>query len=258
MIHAIPDLSETSCSALVAFGSSTPDNNAWQVRILDYGLSDLQKFPMVTVYHPTKDDENTVIAIGWIGFVGLATGFGIDNGTNMVAISEMGFGNPPGEHLDGEPMSFLIKRALRCADSAEQAAGIFRSADRNANQYTYLFGDTYGNAIGMITTPSECLEFRVNEQDEVVHGKERLPQYKDVIYAGHFNDMQSKIVKEMHGKLDLEHIQDMARQIRMKSNLHTAIINLKSGDMWLANRHGKIPAADGVYVKFPASEWKKK
>ena len=95
-VHAIPDLGETSCSALVAKGSATRDGHVYQLRILDYGGGfGLEKRPLITVYHSTRTNENTFINVGWIGFVGLVSGMN----EKGLAISEMGFGNPPGETL---------------------------------------------------------------------------------------------------------------------------------------------------------------
>jgi len=51
-IHAIPDLGEATCSALIACKSATTDGHAYQLRILDYGADfGLEKRPMITVYH---------------------------------------------------------------------------------------------------------------------------------------------------------------------------------------------------------------
>src|SRR6185369_5880217 len=198
-VHAIPDLGETSCSALVAKGSATRDGHVYQLRVLDYGGGfGLEKRPLITVYHSTRTNENTVVDVGWIGFLGLVSGMN----EKGVSISEMGFGNPPGETLAGEPMIFLLKRALRHADSAESAASIIRAAHRN-NSYAYWVGDRGGGAIGMLTSARECKLFRVNEQEELADGKIVLPQFKDVIYAGHFSQKQSKIVEEMRGTLDV-------------------------------------------------------
>src|SRR6266700_551254 len=95
-----------------------------------------------------------------------------------VAISEMGFGNPPGETLAGEPMIFLLKRVLRHAEGAEGAASIIRAARRN-NSYAYWLGDRGGGAIGMVTSAQQCHLFRVNESKELADGKITLPQFED-------------------------------------------------------------------------------
>src|SRR5437899_2936630 len=253
-VHALPDFGETSCSALVARGSATRDHHVYQMRVLDYGAElNLYKRPLIIVYHPTRKGENPYINIGWIGFVGLVSGMN-DKG---VAISEMGYGNPPGERLDGVPMPFLLKQVLRYANTSDEAAAIIQSARRN-NSYAYWLGDPDGNAIGMLTSAADCAMFRVNENTVVEHGKYRIPQYKDVIYAGHYNEKQGQVVERMQGTLDVASIQQMAREIAMKSNLHTVIYDLSTRDIYVANRHGTNRAADCVYVPFPHSAWKER
>jgi isopenicillin-N N-acyltransferase-like protein len=252
-VHAIPDLGETSCSALVACASATADGHVYQMRILDYGGEfNLQQRPLITVYHPTTKGENAYINIGWIGFVGLVSGMN----EKGVAISEMGYGNPPGETLEGTPMPFLLKQILRYANNANEAAAIVRGARRN-NSYAYWLGDPEGHAIGMLTSARECAAFKINEQDTISHGKYTIPQYKDAIYGGHYNEKQGKVVKRMRGTFNVFAIQEMAREIAMKSNLHTVIHDLTTKDVWVANRHGTKRAADCVYVLFPYSAWEK-
>ncbi len=251
-VHAIPDLGETSCSALVAKGSATRDGHVYQLRVLDYGGGfGLEKRPLITVYHSTRTNENTFIDIGWIGFVGLVSGMN----EKGVATSEMGFGNPPGETLAGEPMIFLLKRVLRHADTAEGAASIIRAARRN-NSYAYALGDPGGGAIGMITSAQQCQIFHVNEYQELMEGRTVLPQYKDVIYAGHYSEKQGKLVEQMRGSLDVAAIQEMAKKIRMDSNLHTVIFDLTTRDISVANRHGSVPAAECSYIQFHHDAWR--
>src|SRR5205085_3220517 len=61
-VHAIPDLGETSCSALVAKGSATRDGHVYQLRVLDYGGGfGLEKRPLITVYHSSGTNENAFV-----------------------------------------------------------------------------------------------------------------------------------------------------------------------------------------------------
>ena len=247
-MHAIPDVGETSCSALVAKGSATRDGHVYQLRILDYGANfNLQRRPLITVYRP--DGVNAFINIGWIGFVGVISGMN-DKG---VALSEMGFGNPPGETLDGEPMPFLLKNILRYADTADQGATLVRAA-RRTNSYVYFIGDRHGNAVGMITSAQRCLAYQVNERETLEVGNQTLPQFRDVIYAGHYEKKQAELVRQMEGTFDVPVIQEMARQIAMKSNLQTVIYDLTAGKIWVANRKDNIRAADRPYVEFDVNE----
>ena len=53
-------------------------------------------------------------------------------------------------------------------------------------------------------------------------------------------------------------IQELARQIAMKSNLQTVIYDLTADRIWVANRKDKIRAADRPYVEFSlADAWNK-
>ena len=212
----------------------------------------MEKHPLITVYHSTRPGENTFVNVGWMGFVGLVSGMN----EKRVAVSEMGYGSHPGETLAGEPMIFLLKRMLRYADNAESAISIIRGAQRN-NEYAYGIGDSTGGAYGLITSRERCRIFPVNAFSEIDYGKGGgvLPQFKDVMYAGHVSQKQCKLVEQMAGKFDLEKIKEMTRQIAMKSNLHVVIYDLTTGDMWIANRQEKIRAADCEYVKFPFAMW---
>lgn len=252
-VMAMPDITEATCSALIVKGSATVDGHVYQLRILDFGAgAGLEKHPLITVYHSTRPGENTFVNVGWMGFVGLVSGMN----EKKVAVSEMGYGSHPGETLAGEPMIFLLKRMLRYADSAESAVSIIRGAQRN-NEYAYGIGDGAGGAYGLITSRERCGIFPVNAFPEIDYGNKVgvLPQFKDVMYAGHDSPKECKLVEQMTGKFDLEKIKDLTRQIAMKSNLHVVIYDLTTGDMWIANRKEKIRAADCEYVKFPFAMW---
>jgi isopenicillin-N N-acyltransferase-like protein len=253
-MHAIPDVGETSCSGMVAKGSATRDGHVYQLRILDYGANfNLQRRPMITVYRPTTDNANQYVTIGWVGFVGAVSGVN----EKGVALSEMGFGNPPGETLAGTPMPFLLKNVLRYANSADEAAAIIRAA-RRTNSYVYFLGDKRADPIGMITSAQRCLSYHANESDTLAVDGQTLPQFRDVVYGGHYEDKQAKLVKEMEGKIDVSAIQELARQIAMKSNLQTVIYDLTGDKTWVANRKDKVRAADRPYVEFSlADAWNK-
>ena len=253
-MHAIPDVGETSCSGLVARGGATRDGHVYQLRILDYGANfNLQRRPLITVYRPTTENANAYVTIGWVGFVGAVSGVN----EKGVALSEMGFGNPPGETLAGTPMPFLLKNVLRYADAAEDAAAIIRAA-RRTNSYIYFFGDKRHDPIGMITSAQRCLAYHANESDTLAVNGKSLPQFHDVVYGGHYEDKQAQLVHDLQGKFDVSAIQELARQIAMKSNLQTVIYDLTADKIWVANRKDKIRAADRPYVEFSLADgWNK-
>jgi hypothetical protein len=176
----------------------------------------------------------------------------------------MGLGHLKGDTntLCGMPMIFLLKNMLRCAGSASEGAAIISFAQRTS-AYAYGIGDANGGAVGMVTTAHKCEVYPVNESDVIDDGDVKIPQFKDVIYAGHNCTKQHELVAEMLGKFDLQTIQSLARQIRMDSNLHTVIYDLTTGDMWIANgitvkvdnKRVYKAAADCPYIKFPFTAW---
>ena len=254
-VHCVPEISESAtCSTLFACGKATRDNEIYQVRILDYlGLNfGLEKHPLIVVYHATQNSEQTFVSFGFAGFIGVITG------TNeKLAISEMGYGSPPGETIFGEPMPFLLKRVLRHADSAKVGTGIVRSA-RRTNSYVYLLGDAAGDAVGIVSDATREKEFWINKQSEIVDRDKIIPQFPDVLYAGHFNEKQGALIKTMHGSIDEASLKDMASKISADSNLHTAIYKVKSGEVLFAVKHGRIKASNCQYIRFNKEMWQKR
>src|ERR1017187_334987 len=249
-MHALPDVGETSCSGLVAKGSATQDGHVYQLRILDYGANfNLQRRPLITVYRPTTENANAYVTIGWIGFVGAVSGVNAKG----VALSEMGYGNPPGETLAGTPMPFMLKNVLRYADTAEDSAAIIR-ATRRTNSYVYFLGDRHNEPIGMVTSAQRCLAYHANEREELKVDNQTMPQFRDIVYGGHYEDRQEKLVRDMQGKIDVSAIQGLAKQIAMKSNLQTVIYDLTADKIWVANRKDNVRASDRPYVEFSLAD----
>src|SRR6185503_10579267 len=97
-----------------------------------------------------------------------------------------------------------------------------------------------------------CEIHAANEVDKLAIGNHLLPQYKDVVYAGHADEKQAELTGKLQGTFDLATIQDLSRQIAMRSNLHTVIYDLTADKFWVANRHDDTRAADRPYVEFDA------
>jgi hypothetical protein len=236
----------------VAGGEATADRHIYQLRILDYGAGKGLNHPLITIEHGKQSGEHKFANIGWAGFVGCVSGIN----ERGLCVSEMGFGNPSRERLDATPMVFLLKQVFRYADNAREARSIFHAAQRN-NSYAYFVGDPSGSMVALLTHPASFREYWVNEHETLFIPEvgATLPQFKDTVYGGHFCVKQSAVVRRMHGKLNLEHIQQMAREIAMRSNLQTVIFDLTSGNLWVANAAGGEKAADCVYVPLSREDW---
>lgn len=255
-VHAIPGLTETSCSAIAAFGQATKDGNLYQLRILDYIMElGIQKHPTVTVYQP--DDGVPFVNIGWAGFIGVISGMNKEG----IAIGEMGYGAPgeeppgistpgPEETLHGIPMIFLIKKVLRYAENVEQATGIFKSADKT-NYYVYVIGDGITEsgipeARGYISTNKSCDVYKANDP------KYPIPALDDIVYGSHYNERCYRLLDELHGQIEPSIIMErITPAISMRDNLQCVVYDPKNLKFWVANAEGpKGRACEQDYVLF--------
>jgi isopenicillin-N N-acyltransferase-like protein len=255
-VHAIPGLTETSCSAIAAFGKATQDGNLYQLRVLDY-ITELgiQEHPTITVYQP--DEGNPFVNIGWAGFIGVISGMNKEG----IAISEMGYGGPgdeqpgiptpaPKETLGGVPMIFLLKNVLRYADNVEQATGIMRSAEKT-NYYVYVIGDGItesGNpeVRGYISTKKFCRVYKANDP------KYPIPALDDVVYGSHYNEKCYQLLEALYGQIGPSVIMDrITPDISMQANLQCVVYDPKNLRFWVANAEGtEGRACEQDYVLF--------
>ena len=243
-VHAIPGITETSCSAFAAFGTATPDGSLYQLRILDYIMDfGIQDYPVIAVYRP--DRGNAYVSIGWAGFVGVVSGM---NGEG-VAVSEMGMGDAPDETLRGMPMIFLFKRILQYADNVEQATGIIRSAQRT-NYYAFVVGDGIREpgelpARGFLTSRDTFRAFEANAPDSPV------PPLPDIIYGSHDSEKCRRLLKDNHGGITPELTMQLINPaIAMKSNLQCVMYDPGNLSFWVANAAGRQRACERNYVYF--------
>merc|ERR1711862_469457 len=74
----IPELIKAHCSMVGAWGNAITNTTGsiYQLRALDWSTNGpFQKFPQVTVYHPTDDDGHSFAVLTWTGFIGAITGY---------------------------------------------------------------------------------------------------------------------------------------------------------------------------------------
>lgn len=241
--HAIPGLTETSCSAFAGKGRATANGELLQLRILDYSLKfGIQNYPLITVCLP--EQGNAYINIGWAGFVGVVSGMNAEG----IAVSEMGNGDPPGESLRGMPMIFLLKRILQYADNVEEVTGILKSAQRT-NSFAYIVSDGItadglSRIRGYILSRSGIHTYR---EGEVCYPweffpekcKRAIPALPDIAYGSHDNLKFYRLLKANYGRLSVElFIKEINPAIAMKSNLHCVVYEPSELRAWVANAEG--------------------
>ena len=255
-VHAIPAITENSCSAFAAFGKATKDGKLYQIRVLDYIMNfGLQDYPLITVYKPEKG--NAFVNVGWVGFTGVVSGMNAKG----LAVSEMGYGKPgqkqpgipepqPEETLEGFPMIFLLKKILQRADDVEEATKILKEA-KGTNYYVYVIGDGITQdgkpaVRGYIMTKDFC---KVYEPDK---DSFPLPTVQNAIYGSHYNDRCYSLLKKLHGEIEPKVImKKIIPEIAMESNLQSVVYEPADLKLWVANAKGTtIRACDRDYVPF--------
>ncbi len=255
-VHALPGITENTCSAFAAFGKATKDGSLYQIRVLDYIMNfGLQDYPAIIVYKPGKG--NAFANIGWIGFTGVVSGMNAQG----LAVSEMGYGKPgrkqpgipepqPKETLEGFPMIFLLKKVLQHADSVREATKILKEA-KGTNYYVYVIGDGITKdkkpqARGYIMTSASCKVYKPDKKNFP------LPEVENVIYGSHYNDRCYKLLKDLHGKIEPAVImKKIIPRIAMDSNLQSVVYDPGNLKFWVANAKGPTGrACDQKYVVF--------
>lgn len=239
-IHAIPDFTETSCSALWATEGATADGSSLQIRVLDYimGLG-IQEFPAVVFME--FNEGHTVANVGWLGLLGVISGMN-DVG---LGVSEMGYGNPDGENFHGTPMPFMLLDVLRYAETPQQAEGIIR-ATRRTNSYVYIAGSANHSGLAFVTDAYSVQTIRPGQQEAVV------PQLPAMLHAGHYQERMDTLVAEHHGAISREWLQEeFIPAIAMNSNLQSVIYDLSGGRFYVADAPDDTRrAADSDFSEF--------
>jgi len=243
-LHAIPDFTETSCSALWATGSATADGSSLQIRVLDYimGLG-IQKYPAVVFMEfPTG---HTVANVGWLGLLGVISGMN-DAG---LAVSEMGYGDPDGENLRGAPMPFLLLDVLRWARTPGEASGIVRATPRT-NSYVYIVGTAEERALLFVTDAYAVTSYEPGVPDAPV------AQLPDMLQAGHYQERMDELVAERHGEISDRWLrEEFIPRIAMDSNLQSVVYDLTNLRFHVANAPDTSRrAADASYTTFAFRE----
>ncbi len=223
-MHALPDFTETSCSALWATGSATEDGQPVQIRVLDYIMRlGIQKYPAVVFFD--FGQGHTVANIGWLGLLGVISGMN-DSG---LAVSEMGYGNPDGETFHAIPMPFLLLDILRWCSHPREAEGIIRSNPRT-NSYVYIVGTADQGGLAFVTNPHEVEVFEPGQESALV------PQLPDSLHAGHYQEEMDVLVAERHGSISAEWLMDsFIPEIAMDSNLQSVVYDLANLRFFLSN-----------------------
>lgn len=267
-IHALPEITEwggkrklkkvikdmmegvygTSCSNFCATGNATPDKKMYTVRVLDWGLhklSKLHEYPLITVTVPENGGVPSA-NIGWIGFLGAVSGMNAQS----ITLGEMGYGDPEGESMRGEPMPFVLRDVLTYAKNLADVRRII-SSKQGTNSFVFLMSD--GKTGQSELYIRDRFRFEVHKPgEELKDDKKTFPAIKEVLYGGHYDDRMAKVLAEKRGEITPDIImKDVIPEIAMPSNFQNVIYDPRDLQFWFNN--AKDPdhrAAEQPYTYF--------
>jgi isopenicillin-N N-acyltransferase like protein len=247
-IHSIPEISEygqkkrftrgftaTSCSNLVAFDQATADGALYHLRVLDWARDlGIQRWPAILLHRPNQGQAS--VTFGYAGFIGAVVGMN----AQALTFGEMGYGNPPGESLEGIPFIFLFRQLMREAASLEQARQIITDAVRT-NSYVYVIGDAKPQqqeerGLLFITDRGRVLSYGENTliQDERPKGDTFLP-IDDVVYGGAKGEILHQEILRHYGALGPATLMALTKPVALNSNLLNVILKPATLEAWVAN-----------------------
>ena len=239
--HAIPIVSDYSCSSIAAWGSATVDGHLYQTRNLDWEMRvKAQDYPCIVVYLPDHGIAHANITFA--GYIGSNTGM---NAAGIV-LSEMG--DSPGRDypfsLDGVHFTTLFRQVLYDADGLDQALDLFKSA-RGIKKYHYVVGDGKNRrAVKMLAHAPNLVIWKDNDPAD-----ELAPRVlKDVVYQdegrGAFEPLQ-----RMHGKLDAKSMIDVACQIPIVGgNILDVVYDATALEFWVSYAEKEVEAYKRPFV----------
>ncbi len=227
------------CSGIAVRGKATSDGRVLHARVLDY-MRDihLQKYAVLQVYLP--EGGIPWMSLGYAGFLGTVTAMNAKG----LAIGEMG-GRGEGD-WDGVPMTFLLREVAERAATVDEALTIMRATPRTC-EYYYVLSDASRAMAGVYATPQVFQVLAPGQQDD------RLPPVPEdtvLVSAGARAVTLAERVGQNFGRITPEVLIGMIkRPVAMKSNLHNAIFQPETLDMWFADAGRHTPACDEPYTR---------
>jgi hypothetical protein len=157
----------------------------------------------------------------------------------MMTFGEMGYGDPPGESLEGIPFIFLFRKLMREADTLNDAKRIINIAQRTCS-YIYMICDAK-----IEDDSTKALLFMTNRNGVEIFGEnatlvderegETYPPIDDVIYGGAKMDKTYKAISKYYGQISPHWLIEIAKIISLKGNMQNVIFKPKTLEAWVSN-----------------------
>lgn len=246
-IHSIPEVSEygqkrnfrrawkeTSCSNIAAFGKATADGKLYSLRVLDW-IRELgaQRYPVILVHVP--DHGNASVTFTYAGFIGGVSGMN----DKQMSFGEMGYGDPPGESLEGMPYIFLFRKLMRESNNLDDAIRIVQSVPRTCS-YIYLFTDAKAvdpakKAALLITDRGRVKVITENTDINDERDNDAYPGIPNIVYGGAKAKPLYDGLTGSHGKITPETLRELTKAISLGSNMQNVVFDPAALEAWVSN-----------------------
>ena len=152
-------------------------------------------------------------------------------------MSEMGYGNPPGESLEGIPFVFLFRKLMREANTLDQAVDMIKKARRTCS-YVYLISDAKRtgqeiSALLFITDRGRVLTFKENMPLSDERDDDLFPALDDIVYAGAKSKELYSALKAGYGTISPRVFMEMSKQVSLKGNIQNVIFKPSTLESWI-------------------------
>jgi hypothetical protein len=156
-----------------------------------------------------------------------------------MTFGEMGYGDPPGESLEGIPFIFLFRKLLRESDTLNDAKIIINNALRTCS-YVYMITDAkiendYTNALLFVTDRNRVNIYGENTSLVDERDNEESPPIDDVVYGGAKMEESYKVISEYYGKISPKVLIEISKVISLKGNMQNVIFKPKALEAWVSN-----------------------
>jgi hypothetical protein len=254
--NMIGEASEWHCSLFGVWGEATKSSgHLLQLRALDYAVhAGIQKYPVITVYHPNADNGHAFANIGWAGMLGSVTGIS----SQQLAISEIGDDyDKNNDTFDGIPFTFLLRDILQFDKSLDEATARIKNAPRTTS-LLYAVGDgKIGQARSYQASHTICNVYDSANLEPLTSTHQRIPDavywgmsWDVPAYSGPLHDMLQKHYGKIDGEVTVREILPTVGT----GNLQVAVYDLTDMKVWTANagadgEGGPLNAYQRPYVK---------
>lgn len=222
------------CSGLALRGAATEGGILLHGRILDYMTEVGLQATAVAVVHVPRD-RHAWINVGYAGCIGSVTGMN----ARGLAMGEMG-GRGEG-HLDGIPMTFLMREVLERFETTEEALAWIGSVPRTC-EYFYVLSDSRTKGMAGVASWARSLAKERDQDDLLIirpgeshpllpHG---IPDTVLMSAGGRYERLVER-VRARYGKIDPESAWGlMGEGVAMTSALHIVLFLPESLELWVS------------------------